>query len=142
MAGVYGKIKKYGFVGIEMARYGNKIREDKSALTQPRCPFCREFFDRPEKVPTLLGFFTGGLCECGAVYVHDPSKKNMGDAFMEALVYACKEDWDLALSLTQDEDYHCAHINYVAHTHTLLPMSHGKGPYEQNGNMLFLKLKD
>ncbi|MEO5357025.1 MAG: hypothetical protein H7844_06985 [Nitrospirae bacterium YQR-1] len=125
-----------------MARYGNKIREDKDTLTQPRCPFCLQSFDRPKEVSTSLGFFTGGVCDCGAVYVHDPTRKNMGEAFMEALAYACKEDWNMALSLNEDEDYSCAHLSYLPQTHTLSPKTHGTGPFDKNGNMIFLKLKD
>ncbi|MBF0466865.1 MAG: hypothetical protein HQK88_16100 [Nitrospirae bacterium] len=125
-----------------MARYGNKIREDKSVLTEPRCPFCKQLFESPAEVPTMLGFFTGGQCSCGAVYVHDPTKKDMGNAFMDALAYVCKEDWDLALSLTEDVDYMCAYLNYVPKTHTLSLKTQGRGPYEKNGNMLFIKLKD
>ena len=46
-----------------------------------------------------------GNCECGAVYVGDPTGFNIGAAMAECLVYACNDNWDLAWDLLPDQDY-------------------------------------
>lgn len=46
-----------------------------------------------------------GSCPCGAVYACDETGHNLGSAMIEALVFACNMDWDLAWGLLPDEDY-------------------------------------
>jgi hypothetical protein len=70
------------------------------------CPFCRRPIDAPREIKTVLGnTFAGGKCECSAVYVFDRSGHNLGEAYVDALVYACNDDWDMAWSLIPDKDY-------------------------------------
>ncbi len=123
-----------------MGKYGNKIREDKSVLTEPRCPFCREKFSPPREISTELGFFTGGICVCKAVYSYDPSGKNQGEAFMDALVYACGEDWDMALSLEPDTDYEQASISYDFHHHTIASGVRNRNPFSRYSDLIFIKI--
>ncbi|MCI4624477.1 MAG: hypothetical protein L3V56_00785 [Candidatus Magnetoovum sp. WYHC-5] len=124
-----------------MSRFGIREREDKSVLTAPLCPFCRECFLPPAEVSTTLGFFSGGVCsKCGAVYVYDASSKNMGEAFMDALVYACKEDWDYAMSLEAGKGYDDVYMSYVERNHSI-SIKQAKTFYEKMGNMVFVKLR-
>ncbi len=119
-----------------------KEREDKSVLTEPRCPFCRELFDRPGDVTTELGFFQGGICSCGAVYAFDPGGRNLGEAFVDALTYACREDWTLAWSLSPSEDYVQYIISYDLRRHRVSPK---KGDYDIQGGfgkLVFVKIKE
>lgn len=125
-----------------MGKYGNKIREDKTVLTEPRCPFCRTLFERPQEVSTTLGYFSGGVCGCGAVYSYDPTRKNMGEAFMDALVYACKEDWDLAMSLNSEMDYEERFVVYRELGHSLSSKAVSTNPKDMIVNMIFIKLKN
>ncbi|MBF0566413.1 MAG: hypothetical protein HQK89_14375, partial [Nitrospirae bacterium] len=120
--------------------FGRREREDKSVLTEARCPYCREFFPRPAEVSTLLGFFSGGTCSCGSVFVYDASGKNMGEAFMDALAYACGDDWDMASSLEASRDYQDYYINYREYNHTVSPDSYTNNPFEKCGNLVFVKL--
>ena len=46
-----------------------------------------------------------GACECGAVYACDVTGHNLGTAMIEALVFGCNGDWDLAWDLLPEEDY-------------------------------------
>jgi len=46
-----------------------------------------------------------GLCSCGAVYACDETGHNLGSAMIEALVFGCNMDWDLAWNLLPGEDY-------------------------------------
>ena len=124
-----------------MGKYGNRPREDKSVLTEPMCPFCREFFAPPAEVPTRLGFITGGKCVCGAVYVYDASAKNMGEAFMDALVFACNDDWDRALTLDRDTDYDEAMLTYSHTTHALAAKRCDDTQHKSTKNILFVRLK-
>lgn len=124
-----------------MGKYGNREREDKSVLKEPRCPYCREKFTPPADIPTQLGFFTGGVCSCGATYAFDPSYKNMGEAFMDALTYACKEDWDYALSLESEKDYDMQYLHYNDRDHSVTPRKQAKNPYQLTGNLIFILVK-
>jgi hypothetical protein len=46
-----------------------------------------------------------GSCSCGAVYACDETGHNLGSAMIEALVFGCNMDWDLAWGLLPEEDY-------------------------------------
>ncbi len=72
----------------------------------PWCVFCGQRVGRPQDPKQRkLTEFTVGTCECGAVYTCDPTGFNIGSAMVEALVYACNDDWDLAWELLPEEDY-------------------------------------
>ncbi|MDH3393848.1 MAG: PBS lyase, partial [Desulfobulbaceae bacterium] len=72
----------------------------------PWCVFCGQKVGRPqEPVQRKLTEFKVGTCQCGAVYTCDPTGFNIGAAMIEALVYACKDDWDLAWELLPEDDY-------------------------------------
>lgn len=74
--------------------------------TRPWCPFCGQAIGKPkEPEARKLGEFSVGNCQCGAVYTSDPTGHNVGAAMIEAMVYACNGDWDLAWALLPDEDY-------------------------------------
>ncbi|HEC96680.1 MAG TPA: hypothetical protein ENI58_00740 [Nitrospirae bacterium] len=119
-----------------------KEREDKSVLTEPRCPFCHEFFERPHNVTTDLGFFQGGICPCGAVYACDPTGRNLGEAFVDALTYACKEDWSLAWGLVPDEDYSQNVLNYNRRMHRVLPKRGRANDRVPSGKLIFIKVRE
>ncbi len=123
-----------------MIRKWRQFREDKGELTKPRCPFCNEPFDPPYEISTELGFFIGGVCNCNAVYVYDVSGKNLGEAYMDALSYACKENWELALSLEPEKDYNEVYIRYNYNNHSVLKNS-GYGVRGIKGEIVFIKLK-
>lgn len=81
--------------------------------SQTKCPFCErpilEVFD----IKTRFGSsFSGGRCSCGAVYAFDRSGHNLGDTYVDALAFACNDDWDRAWSLTPGEDYEVRELAY------------------------------
>jgi hypothetical protein len=79
----------------------------------PRCPFCSRPLGEPREMKGRFGnTFTGGSCNCGAVFVFDRSGHNLGDAYVDALTYACHDDWDKAWSLTPDKDYEIKELSY------------------------------
>jgi hypothetical protein len=78
-----------------------------------RCPYCSKPLEEPHEIEGRFGnTFTGGACECGAVYVFDRGGHNLGDAYVDALTYACHDDWDKAWSLKPDEDYEVKELSY------------------------------
>ena len=82
-----------------------------------------------------------GRCSCGAVYACDVTGHSLGTAMLEALVFACNGDWDLAWGLLPEEDYLEGQIeNYDLETHLIV---HG-GVYEGRriaGSLYFIKLQ-
>ncbi|PJC72760.1 MAG: hypothetical protein CO013_08355, partial [Syntrophobacterales bacterium CG_4_8_14_3_um_filter_58_8] len=52
-----------------------------------RCPFCRAEFQRPVEVEGDQWYdFAAGSCRCGAVFAHDPTARNGGAVFLQALL--------------------------------------------------------
>ncbi len=75
-------------------------------ILPPWCPFCGQRIGRPhEPEKRSLGEFPVGRCSCGAAYACDATGHNVGSAMIEAMVYACNDDWDTAWSLVPEEDY-------------------------------------
>lgn len=68
-----------------------------------------------------LGEFCVGKCQCGAVYTSDPTGFNVGSAMVEALVYACNDNWELAWDLLPEDDYMIGRLeNYDEMTHQIV----------------------
>ncbi len=112
---------------------------------KPLCPFCDASLDRPRDVePKRLGDFGYGRCSyCGAVYVHDVTGFNLGAAFVEALGFACDDNWDMAWDLMPDEDYHDRLIeNYDENTHRIYPSGHDNQGNRVKGALSFIRLLD
>jgi hypothetical protein len=70
--------------------------------------------------------FAGGVCRCGAVFAHDPTARNGGAVFLQALLMAADGDMDRAMGLTEGEDYDCGYVQkYNVELHCLEPNSFG-----------------
>jgi len=110
---------------------------------KPLCPFCDSPIDRPKKVePRRLGDFDYGACECGAVYVHDVTGHNLGAAWVEALGFACNDDWDLAWSLAPGEDYEDAILeNYDIESHLIQPTGRTKDEKVVRAALVFIRMR-
>ncbi len=90
----------------------------------PTCPFCGMNIARPQEVvaATNSSIMPVGSCTCGAVYAFDVSGKNLGSAFIEALVFACNMDWDMAWGLLPEKDYQENIVNnYDLENHLIIP---------------------
>jgi HEAT repeat protein len=115
-----------------------------SEVTQKAlCPFC----GRPLNRPLLFaahrpGEMPLGVCSCGAVYACDVTGHNLGAAFVEALVFACNSDWDLAWGLVPGDDYEEKIIpNYDDQTNLLVPGGF-LGGRTVRGALYFVRLLD
>jgi len=87
------------------------------ASERPRCPFCGEAFGRPPEVdPKREGDFYKWPCPCGAVGAYDATGHNLGDALMEAIAFACDDDWERALDMEADKDYEIKYLDGYHHS--------------------------
>lgn len=104
---------------------------------EAKCPFCQRLIDIPHEIRTRLGnYILGGECECGAVYVFDRSGHNLGEAYVDALNFACEGKCDSPWNLIPGEDYEEILLNYEWRTHTFI--DRGRRTVE---NMCFILLK-
>lgn len=111
----------------------------KELIQIPKCPFCGQEIPRPEisgDDPDILL----GKCSCGAVFACDESGKNLGAAFIEALVMACNKDWNMAWEMSEEEDFTTSVIeHYDPITHFIVP----SGVFEKRriaGALYFVRL--
>ncbi|MEW5898281.1 MAG: DVU0298 family protein [Bacillota bacterium] len=90
---------------------------------KPACPFCGLPLEKPKELKTRRPQeMPLGLCPCGAVYAYDATGHNLGAAFLEALVFSCNMDWDLAWGLLPEEDYLEKIVeNYDYETNRIVP---------------------
>lgn len=115
----------------------------RDVLKRPTCPFCGLLVAPPKELTTRRqGEMPVGSCSCGAVYACDESGRNIGSAQIEALVFSCDMDWDLAWSLLPEEDYKQELVeNYDFQNHLVVP----GGFYESRriaGVLLFVRLHE
>lgn len=108
---------------------------------RPTCPFCGLNIERPKELNTRMpGEMPVGSCSCGAVYAYDATGHNLGTAMVDALVFGCNGDWDLAWDLLPEEDYLEKQVkNYDVETHLIFP----GGAYEGRqvaGTLFFIRL--
>lgn len=91
--------------------------------TPPACPFCGLLIERPRELESRRpGEMPVGSCPCGAVYACDETGHNQGTALIEALVFGCDMDWDLAWDLLPEEDYKQEIVeNYDYIRHLIVP---------------------
>lgn len=86
--------------------------------TEPHCPFCGGRLARPAEMNISPSEkVSGGECGCGAIFIADPTGKNVGEAMAQALGMAAerlhKNVWDLV----PGEDYDEAIMRYDFRTH-------------------------
>lgn len=110
-------------------------------VQRAKCPFCGLPVERPKELSTRKpGEMPVGICSCGAVYACDETGHNLGAALIEALLFGCNMDWDLAWGLVADEDYQQEIVeNYDLNTHLVIP----SGTYEgrkTSGALYFVRL--
>ena len=110
-------------------------------IQRAKCPFCGLPVEKPKELDTRKpGEMPVGMCSCGAVYACDETGHNLGAALIEALLFGCNMDWDLAWDLVADEDYQQEIVeNYDLNTHLVIPT----GAYEgrkTSGALYFIRL--
>ncbi|MCP4667094.1 MAG: PBS lyase [Deltaproteobacteria bacterium] len=112
-------------------------------ISKPSCPFCGLLIERPKeleiRVPNEMPV---GRCDCGAVYAYDVTGHNLGIAMIDALVFGCNGDWDLAWDLLPEEDYVEKWVeNYDIETHLIVPSAVYEGR-RITGTLYFIRLHE
>ncbi|MEJ2672714.1 MAG: hypothetical protein P8168_11060 [Deltaproteobacteria bacterium] len=100
-----------------------------------RCPFCGAEILRPVEVEGGQWYdFAGGFCDCGAVFALDPTARNGGAVFLQALLMASDGDMERALDLSEGVDYDCGYVHHYN------PQLHRLGP-NAFGTLYFVRLR-
>jgi hypothetical protein len=91
------------------------------------CPFCQAEIRPPVEVEGgQWQDFTAGSCPCGAIFVHDPTARNGGAVFLQALLMVAGDDMDRAMGLAEGVDYDVGYVQrYNSELHRLEPNSFG-----------------
>jgi hypothetical protein len=91
------------------------------------CPFCRAEIARPAEVEGGEWYdFAAGFCTCGAVFAHDPTARNGGAVFLQALLMASDGDMDRAMGMAEGVDYDVGYVQkYHVALHRLEPNAFG-----------------
>jgi hypothetical protein len=122
---------------MEINRMGSEI------ISSPTCPFCGFYINKPEELHNGMPHeMPLGACKCGAVYSCDETGHNLGRAMIDALLFACNGDWDLAWDLLPEDDYITTQIERYDYPGHLIVKS---GAYEGRnvtGVLYFIRLHD
>jgi len=116
-------------------------RFGREAVKKPTCPFCGLPLARPRELDTRMpNEMPLGTCSCGAVFACDETGHNLGIAQLDALLFSCNMDSDLAWGLLPDDDYREAIVErYDRVNHLIVP----SGVYEGrriSGALFFIRL--
>ena len=102
----------------------------------PECPFCSKMLERPRNTRTEFAEVISGRCECGAIYVCDPTGHNVGEAYGDAIALAAG-NWNIG-ELDSDS-YSMEEMDYDMKSHSQVS---AKGMNFQTGKLIFIKMKD
>ena len=82
----------------------------------------------------------GGTCRsCGAIYIADPTGKNLGEVMMQVLGLAAEKLSKDMAEMVPGEDYEDAVLNYDIRTHRSTGVS--KGFMDGRGRLYILNVK-
>jgi hypothetical protein len=105
----------------------------------PRCPFCSATLSRPEEITISAGETApGGTCSCGAIFLVDPTGKNVGTVMVQVLGMAADALSKRVTDLVPEADYTDAVLSYDWRTHRSYGVS--QGFMDGYGRMYILKI--
>lgn len=83
------------------------------------CPFCQAKLARPAEMQvSTTEQASGGRCSnCGALYLLDPTGKNLGEVIMQALTLIAEEQAKEISEMVEGQDYEEMVLNYNWKTH-------------------------
>ncbi len=116
------------------------MRTETREGVEPVCPFCRTALDRPTEVRiSATEKAPGGTCRgCGAIFLVDPTSKNVGEVMMQALEMAASQISKNSSEMVPGEDYEDAVLSYNwrAHRSSGAP----KTPMDGYGRLYIIKV--
>jgi len=122
--------------------YESKFQK-RELFKRATCPFCGMLIEKPRELTTRMPQeMPVGSCSCGAVYACDVTGHNLGAAMIEALVFGCNMDADLAWGLLPEEDYMEEIVeNYDYVNHLVIPGGFYEGR-RISGALFFVRLHE
>ena len=114
-----------------------EARED----VEPVCPFCRGRIARPAEIKiSPMERVLGGKCSmCGALYIVDPTSRNVGEVMLQALGLAAQELSKEASDMIAGEDYDDVILSYDWRRHR--SSGEPRSFMDRHGRLYFLKIK-
>lgn len=108
---------------------------------EPHCPFCKAALERPKKMDiSTMESVLGGACgSCGALYIVDPTSKNVGEVMMQALGMAAEKLSKDVSDMAPGEDYEDAILSYDWRLHR--SSGEPRGFMDRHGRLYFIKVK-
>lgn len=98
----------------------------------PTCLFCGRVIDPPEEKQTDFGEICFGKCECGALYVCEPTGHNQGEALADAMFLASPKGIE---NVELGVNYELRERDYDLRTHQYVYMKTSRF----NGRLFFIK---
>uniref|UniRef100_A0A7C4EJQ8 Uncharacterized protein n=1 Tax=Thermodesulfovibrio aggregans TaxID=86166 RepID=A0A7C4EJQ8_9BACT len=96
------------------------------------CLFCGRVITPPQEVITEIGEVIYGKCECGAIYVCEPTGHNQGEALVQAMLLVSPEGID---RIELDVDFELRERDYNYRTHQYVYIKN----WLFSGRLFFLK---
>lgn len=105
------------------------------------CPFCRTSLARPKELRlSPAEVVAGGTCtNCGAVYLLDPTGKNVGEVMMQGLNLAAERLSKDTGSIIAGEDYDDVVLSYNWRTHR--SSGEAKNYMDGSGRLYVIRVK-
>ena len=117
------------------------MRTEARESVEPVCPFCRTRIARPTEITiSSMERVLGGKCSsCGALYIMDPTSRNVGEVMLQALGLASRELSKEVSDMIAGEDYDDVILSYDWRTHR--SSGEPRSFMDRHGRMYFLKVK-
>jgi len=117
------------------------LREGPREGREPLCPFCKAKLERPANMAiNAMENVLGGSCSsCGAIYIADPTSKNVGEVMMQALGMAADRRSKELSDMIAGEDYEDAILSYDWRTHRSSGLA--KGFMDGYGRLYVIRVK-
>jgi len=117
------------------------LRTEAREGVEPVCPFCRTRIARPAEIEiSPMERVLGGKCSgCGALYLVDPTSKNVGEVMVQALGLAAREISKEVSDMVAGEDYDDVILSYDWRTHR--SSGEPRSFADRYGRLYFLKVK-
>jgi len=98
----------------------------------PTCLFCGRIIMPPQQTMTEIGEVISGKCECGAIYVCEPTGHNQGDALVDAMLLASPEGIE---NIELGVNFEIRERDYDYRTHQYVYIKN----WPFNGRLFFIK---
>jgi len=118
------------------------VRSERREHLEPVCPFCGAGLARPTTLQLSDGETAlGGTCgTCGAIYLADPTNKNVGEVMMQALGMASAKVAKDISEMVAGVDFDDEILSYDIRNHRSTGPSRGFA--ERSGRLYVLKVKE